>query len=76
MNAQAKKALQEYREKVKSGEIKPPVRQKKPSMVKAIKAKCKDCMSDYRDGRLDCEIPACSLYFWMPYRDKSNNKSP
>lgn len=25
-------------------------------------------MGGYRDGRRDCEIPACALYHWMPYR--------
>lgn len=40
---------------------------KRPSMMRAIKAKCKDCMCDYVDGRLDCEIPGCSHYYWMPY---------
>lgn len=53
-----------YREKLKSGEI---VKPKRPSMKKAILAKCKDCMSDYVDGRLDCGVESCSLYFWMPY---------
>lgn len=58
--------LKKYREKLKSGEI---VREKviRPSMIRAIKDKCKDCMCDYVDGRLDCEIPGCSLYYWMPY---------
>ena len=73
MNIKARNALKEYREKVKSGEIVPGARKKRPSMVKAIKAKCKDCMADYQDGRLDCEIPSCSLYHWMSYRDKSSN---
>lgn len=53
-----------YREKVLSGEI---VVKKRPSMVKAIRAKCKDCMNDFRDGRNDCEMDDCSLYAWMPY---------
>lgn len=34
----------------------------------AIKAKCADCMSDYADGRLDCEIYDCPLYPYMPYK--------
>ncbi len=53
-----------YLEKIKSGEIK---KVKRPSMKKAILFKCKDCMCDYVDGRLDCEIETCSLYPWMPY---------
>jgi hypothetical protein len=39
----------------------------RPSAIKAIKAKCRNCMADYVDGRHDCEIPGCSLYWWMPY---------
>jgi hypothetical protein len=67
--------LSKYREGVKNGSI-VPVRNDRPSMIQAIKAKCKDCMSDYVDGRLDCEIPDCSLYYWMPYGQlrKSRNK--
>lgn len=53
-----------YREKLKTGEI---MKQKRPSMKKAILSKCKDCMCNFVDGRLDCEIETCSLYPWMPY---------
>lgn len=56
--------LKKYREDLKAGLI---TREKRPSMVKAIKSKCKDCMSDYVDGRLDCDSDNCSLYYWMPY---------
>ncbi len=56
--------LIDYRKKLKSGEI---VKPKRPSMKKAIMAKCKDCMCNYVDGRLDCGVESCSLYFWMPY---------
>lgn len=40
-----------------------------PSFVRAIKLKCRDCMGNYQDGRHDCRVPTCSLYFWMPYRE-------
>jgi hypothetical protein len=33
-----------------------------------IAAKCCDCMGYYPDGRIDCRVPACPLYPWMPYR--------
>jgi len=33
----------------------------------SIRAKCFDCMGKYADGKIDCEIPECSLYPWMPY---------
>ena len=38
------------------------------SRAGAMKAKCKECMHDYVDGRRDCVVPACPLYSWMPYR--------
>jgi hypothetical protein len=37
-------------------------------MLKAVKAKCRDCMGNFKDGRKDCRVRACSLYHWMPYR--------
>jgi hypothetical protein len=36
----------------------------------AILAKCCDCMGHHVDGRLDCRMPYCALYPWMPYRDE------
>jgi hypothetical protein len=36
----------------------------------AIKAKCYDCMGGFTDGKQDCQITACPLYPWMPYRQK------
>ena len=56
--------FKKYREKVLSGEIKV---LKRPSMSKAIREKCKDCMNNFADGRLDCELEKCSLYYFMPY---------
>lgn len=34
----------------------------------AIVAKCCDCMGYYVDGRIDCRMPDCTLYPWMPYK--------
>ena len=34
----------------------------------ALLAKCYECMSGYVDGRVDCEIPDCPLYQYMPYK--------
>ena len=34
----------------------------------AIIAKCCDCMCYHVDGRVDCRMPLCSLYPFMPYR--------
>ncbi len=60
-------ALKEYRDKIKSGLISPPVKRKRYSMAKGIKEKCSDCMSEYMDGRNDCGVDSCSLYPFMPY---------
>lgn len=45
-----------------------PVGLKRPSAIKAIKAKCFDCCGDMMDGKIDCEINTCPLYWWQPYR--------
>ena len=74
MNA-IEEGRKKYLAKLQSGEI---VRTKRPSMKKAVLAKCKECMCDYADGRLDCETESCSLYHWMPYgklRKKKNELS-
>ncbi len=74
MNAKMIQGRERYLERIKSGEI---VKPKRPSMKKAVLAKCKDCMGNYVDGRLDCGIDDCSLYHWMPYgklRKKRNEK--
>jgi len=36
----------------------------------ALQAKCYECMCGYVDGRVDCKIPDCPLYQYMPYKDK------
>lgn len=59
--------LREKRERVALGLIEMRKNGERPSMLKAVKAKCRDCMCNYVDGRLDCEVEDCSLYFWMPY---------
>jgi len=41
----------------------------------AILAKCCDCMGYYVDGRADCQMPACPLYGFMPYREKRPGKA-
>lgn len=41
----------------------------------AIIAKCCDCMGYYADGRMDCKMPDCSLYPFMPYREGEKYKS-
>jgi hypothetical protein len=40
----------------------------------AIKAKCSDCMANYKDGREDCEIPDCLLYPYMAYTAENQAK--
>ena len=41
---------------------------KKLTYRQAALAKCYDCMGGYQDGKVDCEIPNCSLYPFMPFR--------
>ena len=36
----------------------------------AIHAKCYECMGGYPDGAVDCLVPACPLYNFMPYKNK------
>ena len=43
---------------------------------RTIKAKCYECMADYHDGRMDCKIPKCPLYPFMPYRGKREEWTP
>lgn len=40
----------------------------------AILAKCYDCMGYNTDGLLDCKIPHCPLYPFMPYRKGEKRK--
>ena len=35
----------------------------------AILGHCYSCMNFYSDGKVDCKIPSCCLYPFMPYRD-------
>lgn len=40
----------------------------KLSRAKAVEHKCHQCMGEYVDGMVDCEIVTCALYAWHPYR--------
>ncbi len=48
----------------------------RPSFVKAIKAKCRDCMNDWADGRINCQVDSCPLYHWQPFREGTPTFSP
>lgn len=63
----ANSGLEEYRRKLKEGTVKKTRDKNRPSSIKAIKENCKECMSDYVDGRQDCELEKCPFYYWMPY---------
>lgn len=41
----------------------------------ALLAKCCDCMGYYADGRIDCKMPDCPIYAFMPYRAGEKYKS-
>ena len=43
----------------------------------AIKARCYECLGYCVDGAVDCEMPECPLYGYMPYRNKrESSESP
>lgn len=46
------------------------------SYKQLIRAKCKDCMCDYADGRRDCEVETCPLYPAMPYGKLKRKNTP
>jgi hypothetical protein len=39
------------------------------SRVKAVQAKCLECIGYPADGRVDCQVATCPLYYWQPYRE-------
>ena len=39
----------------------------------SIKAKCAQCMDNYVDGKIDCDIPTCPLHPWQPYQTKKED---
>jgi hypothetical protein len=41
----------------------------KMTYKQACTAKCYDCMNQYTDGKVNCEITGCPLYQFMPYRE-------
>jgi hypothetical protein len=45
------------------------------SPINAIHAKCADCLANYADGRVSCELPLCPLYPYMPYNTNTPSKS-
>jgi len=44
------------------------------TLKEGVLAKCYDCMGYYVDGKVDCEMPDCPLYDWMPYRTSPSIK--
>ena len=47
---------------------------KRLSYKQAVLAKCYECMGYYADGKIDCLIPDCPLFNFMPYRSKPAKK--
>ena len=60
MNGIRAKGRKEYLKHKSGGRLTP---------KQAILARCYDCMGYYIDGRMDCQIPECPLYPFMPYRE-------
>ncbi|KKP30815.1 MAG: hypothetical protein UR21_C0024G0008 [Candidatus Woesebacteria bacterium GW2011_GWC2_31_9] len=72
----ANKGLEEYHKKLKAGLIKKTRDKNRPSAIKAIREKCLDCICAKSEGRIDCQVEDCSLYYFMPYgRLKNERKS-
>ncbi len=44
------------------------------SRSQAMRAKCYECMGYYADGRLDCKILDCPLYFFNFYGSQGMQK--
>ena len=63
----ANSGLEEYRRKLKEGLVEKTRDKNRPSAIKAIREKCLDCMNGYKEGRNDCGIEKCSLWYFMPY---------
>ncbi|MDP1989471.1 MAG: hypothetical protein Q8K00_00485 [Syntrophales bacterium] len=40
---------------------------------KAILGMCYSCSGFYADGKIDCAMPMCPLYRYMPYRGKADD---
>ena len=47
----------------------------RPGIREAIRNKCFNCCGDMIDGRQDCQLVTCSLYYWQPYRKLKPNLS-
>jgi hypothetical protein len=41
----------------------------RPPMREALRCLCFECCGDMVDGRIDCEITTCPVYYWQPYRE-------
>jgi len=48
-------------------------RGERPRYPEATRAMCYQCMGDMLDGRADCEIVTCPIYFFQPYRKLEPN---
>lgn len=47
---------------------------KKLSSLQSIYAKCYDCTGYYADGKVDCVMPKCPHYSFMPYNPNRTKK--
>ena len=45
------------------------------SLRQSVYAKCYDCMSNFIDGKVDCNVPTCPLYPFMAYRSGGSRKA-
>lgn len=56
-------------------ELKKHLSGKKLSYKQALLAKCYECTGGYVDGKMDCKIPDCSIYWYMPFGEAWKNRS-
>ena len=81
MNNKAKKALKEYQDKVRSGEItrepnknplekwnELPLEKQKRSYKAAVYAKCWECSCGQRSEITNCTVKLCPLFVVRPYQ--------
>jgi hypothetical protein len=45
------------------------------TLKQAVNARCYDCMGFYADGKVDCNMPHCSLHPFMPHNQNRGKRT-
>ena len=45
------------------------------TLKQAVNARCYDCAGFYADGKVDCNMPHCSLHPFMPYNQNREKRT-